>query len=92
MNSQKSKLTKLIKLTLLGTVLASLAACEVLVVGGVVAGAAMVATDRRTSGAQLDDEGIELRASSRLRERFGEKGTFQRHQFQPTCVDHGRSG
>lgn len=94
MNTQQAKLTKLIKLTVLGAVLASLAACEVLVVGdfSVVAGAAMVATDRRTSGAQLDDEGIELRASSRLRRRFGEKGTFQRHQFQPTCVDHGRSG
>jgi len=58
MNTQQAKLTKLIKLTVLGAVLASLAACEVLVVGGVVAGAAMVATDRRTSGAQLDDEGI----------------------------------
>ena len=59
MNTQQAKLTKLIKLTVLGAVLASLAACEVLVVGGVVAGAAKEAADRRTAGAQLDDEGIE---------------------------------
>ncbi|HRH06857.1 MAG TPA: transporter, partial [Burkholderiaceae bacterium] len=92
MNTQKSKLTKLIKLTVLGGVLASLAACEVLVVGGVVAGAAMVATDRRTSGAQLDDEGIELRASSRLRDRFGEKGHFNVTSFNRRVLITGEVG
>jgi hypothetical protein len=33
----------------------------------------VVATDRRTSGAQLDDEGIELRATSRMRENVGDR-------------------
>jgi len=33
----------------------------------------LVATDRRTSGAQLEDEGIELRAASRIRENLGER-------------------
>ena len=33
----------------------------------------MVVTDRRPSGAQLEDEGIELRGASRLRETFGER-------------------
>jgi osmotically-inducible protein OsmY len=33
----------------------------------------MVATDRRTSGAQLEDEGIELRAASRIRENLGDR-------------------
>ncbi|MDV7394639.1 BON domain-containing protein, partial [Arthrospira platensis SPKY1] len=33
----------------------------------------MVVTDRRTSGAQLEDQGIELRASSRLREDVGSR-------------------
>jgi osmotically-inducible protein OsmY len=48
---------------------ASLSACVPLVVGGAaVVGAGMVATDRRSSGAQLDDQGIELRASARVRE------------------------
>lgn len=50
----------------------SLAGCFPLVVGGV-AGGALVATDRRTSGAQLEDEGIELRASSRIRSNVGER-------------------
>jgi osmotically-inducible protein OsmY len=45
-----------------------LSACVPLVVGGAVVGGALVATDRRTSGAQLEDEGIELRAANRLRE------------------------
>lgn len=38
------------------------------------AGAAvMSATDRRSTGAQVDDEGIELRVSNRVDERFGDK-------------------
>jgi osmotically-inducible protein OsmY len=69
------------KLVVLSVLLGSLSACTVLVVGGAVAGAAMVATDRRTSGAQLDDEGIEVRASSRLKEKFGERGHFNVTSF-----------
>jgi osmotically-inducible protein OsmY len=50
-----------------------LAGCVPLVVGGMVGGGALVATDRRTSGAQLEDEGIELRSASRLREALLER-------------------
>ena len=42
------------------------------VVGGAVAGG-MVATDRRSTGAQVDDQNIELRASSSLSGTFGER-------------------
>ena len=49
---------------------ATLSACVPLVVGGALTGA-MVAADRRTSGAQLDDQGIELRSASKLSETFG---------------------
>ena len=52
----------------------SLTACVPLVIGGAVAGGSLVATDRRTSGAQLEDEGIELRSASRLRSNLGERG------------------
>lgn len=38
------------------------------VVGGATVGSV---NDRRTSGTQIDDEGIELRASNRISERFG---------------------
>lgn len=44
----------------------SLSACVPLVIGGAAMGGAFVATDRRTSGAQLEDEGIELRANNRI--------------------------
>ncbi len=51
----------------------SLTACFPLVLGGAVAGGALVAIDRRTAGTQLDDEGIELRAMSRLRDSIGSR-------------------
>ncbi len=35
--------------------------------------AALSAVDRRSTGAQVDDEGIELRATNRVSERFGDK-------------------
>jgi osmotically-inducible protein OsmY len=50
-----------------------LSACAPLLVGGAVLGGTLVATDRRTSGAQLEDEGIELRSANRLREAFLER-------------------
>lgn len=53
--------------------LTSLSACAPLVIGGF-ATTAVMATDRRTSGTQLEDEGIELRAANRLREALGERG------------------
>lgn len=63
----------------LGTMLAaatlagSLAACVPLVVGGGAVVGTMVAVDRRTTGAQVEDEGIELRAANRIREALGER-------------------
>ncbi|MEJ8811508.1 BON domain-containing protein [Variovorax ureilyticus] len=49
--------------------LAGLSACAPLVVGGAaVAGAGMVATDRRSSAAQVDDQAIELRGAARIRD------------------------
>ena len=51
----------------------ALTACVPLVVGGAVAGGSLLAIDRRTSGAQLEDEGIELRAASRIRGTFGDR-------------------
>ncbi len=50
-----------------------LSACIPLVVGGAVVGGTLVANDRRTSGAQLEDEGIELRSTSRIRSNIGDR-------------------
>lgn len=50
---------------------ATLSACAPLAVGGAALTGAMVVGDRRSSGAQLDDQGIELRAANRLRDQLG---------------------
>lgn len=52
---------------------ALLAGCAPLVIGGAAVGTALVVTDRRSSGAQIDDETIELRGSSRMNEAFGDR-------------------
>ena len=49
----------------------SLSACAPLMVGGAVM-TGMVAVDRRTSGMQLEDEGIELRTAQGLRQNVGD--------------------
>src|SRR5262245_44426313 len=50
-----------------------LTGCAPLVVGAGAVGAMSVSQDRRSSGAQMDDQSIEWRASSRIGERFGSK-------------------
>ncbi|MES2582839.1 MAG: BON domain-containing protein [Pseudomonadota bacterium] len=60
-------------LVLLGGTLGALTACFPLVMGGAVV-TGMVATDRRTTGSVVEDEGIELRSASRIRENLGERG------------------
>lgn len=54
-------------------VAASLSGCAALVVGGAV-GTAMVVIDRRTAGTQLEDQNIELKSLTRIRESVGERG------------------
>ena len=50
--------------------LPALQGCFPVVAGGT-AGAALMLSDRRTSGAYVEDEGIEWRTRSRISERFG---------------------
>jgi osmotically-inducible protein OsmY len=52
-----------------GAVLSSLTACAPLVVGSAVM-SGLVAIDRRTTGIQLEDEGIELRTAQGLRQNL----------------------
>ncbi len=59
--------------TVVATLVGALSACAPLLVGGMATGV-LVASDRRTSGIQLEDEGIELRAANRLRDTLGERG------------------
>ena len=52
-----------------------LSGCAPLIVGGAVVGGAMIATDRRTSGSQVDDEVIELKAKGRMGEALGDRAS-----------------
>ncbi len=70
-------LTALATASLLG----ALSACVPLVIGGAMVGGGLVATDRRTSGAQLEDQGIELRAANRLRENLGDRSHINTNSY-----------
>lgn len=64
---------RLIKLLLAAAIITStLAGCAPAVVGGAAAGGAMV-TDRRTSGAYVEDQSIELKAETRIANQLGDK-------------------
>jgi osmotically-inducible protein OsmY len=71
----KNMMTKRFLMNTVAAVLltSSLSACIPLVLGSAVVGGALVANDRRTSGTQLEDEGIELRSTSRIRSNVGDR-------------------
>ncbi len=51
----------------------TLSACAPLLMGGAAVTGALVASDRRTSGAQLEDQAIELKASNRISDQVGSR-------------------
>lgn len=55
-------------LTLGAAAVTTLGGCAPLIVGGAMAGGALMVIDRRTSGTQIEDQTIELKAGSRIRE------------------------
>lgn len=61
------------KFTLSLLVVALLSGCAAAVVGTGIAVGAIVATDRRTSGTQLEDETIELKSSNAIKSALGDK-------------------
>ncbi len=61
------------RLCAVAVVLSSLNGCAPLMLGTAVGGA-FVVTDRRTSGTQLEDQGIEIKAGKRIKEAVGERG------------------
>ena len=56
----------------LATSLVGMSGCAPLIVGGAVM-TGVVATDRRTAGAQVEDEAIELKVASAVRKELGER-------------------
>ena len=63
-----------------------MSACAPLLVGGAVMGTSLMVTDRRTSGTQLEDEGIELKALSRLRDAVGDRGHINITSYNRTAL------
>lgn len=56
-------------IALVATVTATaLPGCAALLIGGAMVGGTMMAIDRRTSGTQVEDQGIEIKSLSRIRE------------------------
>ena len=49
-------------------------ACAPIIVGGAVLGGTLMATDRRTSGTQVEDQAIELKSMNRIRDAIGDRG------------------
>jgi osmotically-inducible protein OsmY len=72
MKSASSRVAMLALAGLLGA--ATLPGCAGLLLGGAVVGGTLVATDRRTSATQLEDQLIESRSGTRIRELLGERG------------------
>ncbi|MFH7042599.1 BON domain-containing protein [Paucibacter sp. JuS9] len=69
---------------LLATVLASAllsTACAPLIVGGAMMGGALVATDRRTSGMQLEDESIELKVGQNMRHHLPDRAHVNANSY-----------
>jgi osmotically-inducible protein OsmY len=63
-----------------------LGACAPLIVGGAMVGTALSVTDRRTSGTQIEDEGIELKAIARLRDAVGDRGHINITSYNHTAL------
>ena len=89
-------------LVLAGAALSSalLSGCGALLVGGIVVGGTMIATDRRTTGAQVDDETIEVKSSSRMSETFADRARIDTTSYNrlvlltgevPTAEDKTRA-
>ena len=68
---RKSPLVAVLALIMAASML--LSACVPVVIGAAVAGTALVVADRRSVGAQADDEGIELKIQNNIGGTFGDR-------------------
>ena len=68
------------------TTLTALAGCAPLLVGGALVGGSMMAADRRTSGTQIEDQAIELKARNRIAEAIGDRGNVSVTSYNRTAL------
>lgn len=78
-------------LAMLAALVPPLAGCELAVIGAGGAAAVMAIEDRRTSGTQIDDEGVELRIANRINERFGDKAHINVTSFNRSVLLTGEA-
>jgi osmotically-inducible protein OsmY len=70
---------------------AALSGCAAVVVGGAAVGTAMVVSDRRTAGTQLEDQNIELKALTRVREAVGDRGHINATSYNRVLLLSGEA-
>lgn len=70
---------------------ASLSACAPVILGGAMGGSVLVATDRRTPGAQLEDETIELKGNARMRDEFGDRSRINVNSYNRQVLLTGQA-
>ena len=68
------------------TVAGALSACAPLMLGGAVISSTLMATDRRTSGTQIEDQAIELKSLNRIRDALGERGHVSAISYNRTVL------
>lgn len=73
-NASMIKASRILTLASLLATTQLLSACAPLLIGGAAVGGALMYTDRRTSGAQVEDEAIEAKSYNRIREALGDRG------------------
>ena len=78
------------KLMMVFMVATQLSACGIFAVGGVVAGASIMA-DRRTPGVQAIDKGIELEANAALSKKFGDNAHINVSSFNQKVLLTGEA-
>jgi osmotically-inducible protein OsmY len=70
---------------------AQLAGCGPLLVGGAMVGGTMVAVDRRTAGTQVEDQSIEVKAASRVKEAVGDRAHVNITSYNRTVLLTGEA-
>jgi osmotically-inducible protein OsmY len=68
-----------------------LAGCAPLIVGGAMVGGTLMYVDRRTTGAQVEDQAIELKAGSRARELAGDNSHVNVTSYNRTVLITGEA-
>ena len=64
---------------------ASLGGCAAMMVGGAI-GTGMMVADRRTAGAQVEDQSIELKAATRIQDTVGDRGHINATSYNGTVL------